>query len=61
MNDQGLFFDHTATGPLEVVLSKHKESPKRNLIYEVMNKCATVEEALAVYDKYNLQYVRHEA
>lgn len=58
VNDQGLFFDHTATGPLDVVLSKDKQKPRRNLIHEVMEKCATVEEALRVYDKYNLQFMR---
>lgn len=58
MNDQGLFFDHTATGPLDAVLSKHKEGPKRNPVHEVMETCSTVEEALKVYDKYNLQFMR---
>ncbi|MFC1714127.1 DUF3471 domain-containing protein [Candidatus Poribacteria bacterium] len=58
VNDQGLFFDHTATGPLDVVLSKDKESPRRNLIHEVIETCATVEEALKVYDKYNLQFMQ---
>lgn len=58
MNDQGLFFDHTATKPLDVVLSKDKETPRRNIIDEVMETCATVEEALKVYDKYNLQFMR---
>lgn len=58
MNDQGLFFDFTATPPLEVVQSKGKEIYKGNLMDKIMEECATVEEALKVFDKYNLQSMR---
>jgi hypothetical protein len=53
MNDQGLFFDGVAGYP-----SDWKPSPRR-LDYEgilfrkIMEECATVEEAAAVFDRYN--------
>ena len=53
MNDQGLFFDAVAG-----YITDWKTSPKRlnfggNLNRKIMEECATVEEAIAVYDKYN--------
>jgi tetratricopeptide (TPR) repeat protein len=53
MNDQGLFFDAVAGYKTD-----WKESPKRldypgNLNRKVMEECATVEEAISVYNKYN--------
>ena len=57
MNDQGLFFDAAATSPLEVVGSRHKISSGGYPVQEVMETSATVEEALAVFDKYNLAFM----
>jgi tetratricopeptide (TPR) repeat protein len=53
MNDQGLFFDAVAG-----YITEWKTSPKRlnfrgNLNRKIMEECASVEEAIAVYDKYN--------
>jgi tetratricopeptide (TPR) repeat protein len=53
MNDQGLFFDAVAGYKTD-----WKPSPKRldyagNLNRKVMEECATVEEAISVYNKYN--------
>ncbi len=53
MNDQGLFFDAVAGYKTD-----WKTSPKRldyegNLNRKIMEECATVEEAITVYDKYN--------
>ncbi|MDH5468520.1 MAG: tetratricopeptide repeat protein [Candidatus Aminicenantes bacterium] len=53
MNDQGLFFDAVAGYKTD-----WRPSPKRldyagNLNRKVMEECATVEEAISVYNKYN--------
>ena len=58
MNDQGLVFDYMATQPLEVKTSRHKEKFRGDLMQKVMRECATVDEALKLLDKYNLQYFR---
>ncbi|UCE41424.1 MAG: hypothetical protein JSV17_00065 [Candidatus Aminicenantes bacterium] len=58
MNDQGLVFDYMATQPLEVKNSLHKVKFRGDLMQKVMRECATVEEALKLIDKYNLQYFR---
>jgi tetratricopeptide (TPR) repeat protein len=62
MNDQGLFFDAVAGYKTD-----WKPSPKRldyagNLSRKIMEECATVEEAISVYNKYNkssLRYARY--
>jgi tetratricopeptide (TPR) repeat protein len=62
MNDQGLFFDAVAGYKTD-----WKASPKRlnyagNLSRKIMEECATVEEAIAIYSKYNkssLRYARY--
>ena len=53
MNDQGLFFDAVAGYKTD-----WKPSPKRlnypgNLSRKIMEECATVEEAISIYNKYN--------
>jgi hypothetical protein len=55
MNDQGLFFDGFATAPLKVKKSLNKESFRGNLIEKAMEECATVDEVVALFDRYNLQ------
>jgi len=57
MNDQGLFFDGLATETLKVTLSVNKETYKGDLVDKVMAECATVEEVLELFDKYNLQFM----
>lgn len=57
MNDQGLFFDGLATEALKVTLSVNKEAFKGDLVAKVMAECASVEEALEIFDKYNLQFM----
>ncbi len=62
MNDQGLFFDAVAGYKTD-----WKKSPKRlnyagNLSRKIMEGCATIEEAIAIYSKYNkssLRYARY--
>ena len=58
MNDQGLVFDYMATQPLEAKDSRHKEKYNGDLMQKVMRECATVDEALKLIDKFNLQYFR---
>ena len=61
MNDQGLCFDYAATGRLPVRGSAQKPKPKGNLMDQVMRKCATVVEALAMHDRFNLGLMeRHQ-
>lgn len=58
MNDQGLFFDYAATSQLKVTKSTGKpEVTAGVLIDKVMAECATVDQALAVFDMYNLSFM----
>ena len=58
MNDQGLFFDYAATDRLEVTQSTDKpEVASGTLMDKVMAECGTVDEALAVFDKYDLRFM----
>ncbi len=57
MNDQGLFFDGAATATHPVTSSANKPTFEGDLQYKIMRECATVEEALAVYDRYNLAFM----
>jgi penicillin V acylase-like amidase (Ntn superfamily) len=54
MNDQGLFFDAFATRPLEVI---DKTKFKGNFFDKFMADCATVEEALDFFNRYNLEFM----
>jgi hypothetical protein len=53
MNQAGLFFDAFALKPKEVVEQEAKPRFKGNLIKEMMATCETVEEALALTDRYS--------
>lgn len=54
MNDQGLFYDGLATPMNPVLNSKDKPTFYGNVMKMVLEKCATVEQALEMLDKYNL-------
>jgi len=58
MNDQGLAFDYMATAPLEVKNSINKKKYRGDLLQKIMRECASVAEALAMLEQYNLQYFR---
>ena len=58
MNERGLFFDGFATAPRKVVRSTDKPVYIGALIDKVMAECATVEEVLAVFEKYNLEFMK---
>ena len=57
MNDQGLFFDAFATAPLEVMLSKAKPKFKGNFFDKFMSECATVQDVLDLFKRYNLEFM----
>jgi len=57
MNERGVFFDGFATAPRKVVRSTDKPAYTGALIDKVMAECATVEEVLAVFEKYNLEFL----
>jgi hypothetical protein len=53
MNDQGLCFDWIATGPTPWKADPAKPTYGGNLSEKILEECSTLEEALAVYDRYN--------
>ena len=57
MNEKGLVFDGFATSPHTVKKSLNKPVYGGNLMDKVMSECATVEEALQIFDKYNLKFM----
>lgn len=59
MNDQGLFYDGTACPLLEVKKSEDKPIYNGNLSQKMLEECSTVDEALKLLGKYNLNYFRN--
>jgi hypothetical protein len=59
MNQKGLFFDGFALKPKAVDKPEAKPRFKGNLIKEVLATCGTVEEALALIDRYSLYFMDH--
>jgi hypothetical protein len=57
VNDQGLFFDGFATKSLKVSLSTDKKVYEGDLAQKVMEECSTVDEVVAVFERYNLQFM----
>jgi hypothetical protein len=58
MNEKGLVFDMFAIDPNKVKNSLDKPKvPLDQLIDKVMSECATVDEALEIFDKYNLAFM----
>lgn len=62
MNEKGLFFDCYSTPYRKVKLSRNKPRYKENLYLKIMEKCESVDQALALFDKYNLDFMEtHQA
>jgi tetratricopeptide (TPR) repeat protein len=62
MNDQGLFFDAVAGFTTDWKVSPKRLNYEGNLNRKIMEECATVEEAIAVYNNYNkssFKYARY--
>ena len=58
VNDQGLFFDYAAVRRLEVTQSKGKTKVSNGgLMHKVMGECGTVDEALAMFEMYDLSFM----
>ena len=56
MNDQGLFYDGTA-GPIkEILKSADKPVYNGNLSEKMLEECATVDEAVSLFSRFNLRY-----
>ena len=58
MNDRGLFFDGFATKTKRIKKSIHKPIYPANLVDKVMAECATVKEAISIFKRYNLQFMK---
>jgi tetratricopeptide (TPR) repeat protein len=54
MNDQGLFIDANALGPTGWNPVEGKPTFEENLLDRILAECATVEEAIAFCDRYNI-------
>jgi len=57
MNEKGLFFDGFATAVVKVRGSANREKFAGNLIDEAMAKCATVQEVVDLFGRYNLEWL----
>ena len=57
MNDQGLFFDFFTTKKQQTGLSKGKPKFPGPMIDTMMAECATVEEVLDMFSRYNLEWM----
>jgi len=56
MNEKGLAFDAATLQEVPWSADPKKETP-RNLIEKIMDECATVEEALAYFERYNCTHL----
>lgn len=54
INDQGLIFDGFSAAKMKVENTTGKEEFKGNLIEKVMSECASVEEAVKLFNRYSL-------
>jgi len=57
MNEKGLVFDGFATEPRKVTKSADKPKYVGHILDDALAKCATVEEVIAFFDKYNLEFL----
>lgn len=57
MNDRGLVFDYLPTEFLQVNVSSDKKLFAGDLMDEIISKCATVKEALAMLNQYDLTFL----
>jgi len=56
MNEAGLAFDSSALNEVPWQADPDKNTP-RNLLEQIMNECATVEEVLAYFERYNCTHL----
>jgi len=56
MNEMGLCFDAAVVAKVPWEADPEKESPK-NLLEKIMNECATVDEGIAYFERYNCKHL----
>lgn len=54
LNDYGLFMDFTAIDEVATVIDPAKTNRKKQVVTDILKKCKTVDEALALLSKHNL-------
>ncbi|HWR53656.1 MAG TPA: DUF3471 domain-containing protein [Bryobacteraceae bacterium] len=59
MNERGVFFDGFATERLPAASSAGKEVFRGNLLDRAMAECATVEQVIALFEKYNRSFLEN--
>ncbi|HNX96645.1 MAG TPA: carcinine hydrolase/isopenicillin-N N-acyltransferase family protein [Candidatus Aminicenantes bacterium] len=57
MNDQGLFIDGFALGPVEVKSAPGKPVYPGDLVQKALEECRTVAEAIALFERYDRQWL----
>jgi hypothetical protein len=57
MNDQGLFYGSASAPYLKASNSTDKPPYSRYLMYKCMEECATVNDVIAIFDQYNLEFL----
>jgi len=58
MNDQGLFIDANAIAPTDWKSTEGKPTFTGSLMDQILTECATVEDAVAFFEKYNMPSLR---
>jgi hypothetical protein len=58
MNDQGLFIDANALGPTGWKTEEGKPSFRGEIMDRILATCATIEDAIAFFEKYNISSLR---
>jgi hypothetical protein len=58
MNEKGLWFDAFATAPIEATTSLEKPVYPRSLVDKAMAECASVEDVIRLYERYNRAFMK---
>jgi hypothetical protein len=58
MNEKGLWSDAFATAPVEAAASAGKPAPPGNMMEKAMAECATVEEVVRLYSRYDRSFMK---
>src|SRR4029453_7630482 len=59
MNERGLFFDGFATDRVPAAGSARKDVFRGNLVDLAMAQCTTVDEVVALFEKYNRSFLQN--
>ena len=58
MNEKGLWSDAFATAPVEAAASAGEPAPPGNMMDKAMAECATVEEVVRLYGRYDRSFMK---